>query len=55
MNKAVSYHLLHAVTGEYPHYWMDLSKIKFTCPAQLVENAWNLELYAAEKGLIGLR
>lgn len=55
MNKAVSYHLLHAVSGEYPDYYMDLSKIKFTCPLQLVENAWNAELYAEENGLIGVR
>lgn len=55
MNKAVSYHLLNAVTGEYPDYLIDLSKIKFTCPAQSVENAWKAELYAEKEGLIGVK
>lgn len=55
MNKAVSYHLLHAVAGEYPDYLIDLSKIKFTSPVQSVENAWKAELYAEKEGLIGVK
>lgn len=38
VSAAVSYHLTHAIVGEYPDYAVDLSKLKFSRPLRSIEN-----------------
>lgn len=43
LHASTSYHMKHAVTGEYPNLSIDLSKVKFSDPRRAVENGWNAE------------
>jgi hypothetical protein len=52
MNIATSYHLQNAVVGEYPDYYIDLSKVKLSKPIRSIEKGWNTE-FTAGKNLFG--
>lgn len=43
-NLATSYHLQHAVIGEYPNYSIDYSKVKFSNAIRPTENGWNAKI-----------
>ena len=39
-NRVASYHMLEGITGEYPDYSLNLSKLKFSFPIRKMDNAW---------------
>jgi hypothetical protein len=40
VNAAISYHLTHAIVGEYPDYAIDLSKLRFSRALRSTENGY---------------
>lgn len=48
-NLATSYHLEHAVIGEYPNYSIDFSKVKFSNSLRPTENGWNIKVTQDDK------
>lgn len=50
LNFATSYHMLNAVTGTYPEYSIDLSKVKFSRPLNSTQEGWNAAFTEEENG-----
>lgn len=55
INAATSYHLLNAVSGEYPNYRLNMSRVKFTRPLRSTDTAWNAELLKGDNGSVDIR
>lgn len=55
LNAATSYHLLHAVQGEFPDYRIDLTKVKFSQPRLILENGYNVAVESGRKLYVALR
>ncbi len=52
-NAALSYHIKHAVSGEYPDYRIEMDKVKLSRPVRSTENGWNSIMTAEkDKGLV---
>lgn len=47
-NAAISYHVKHAVVGEYPNYQIDISKLRFSRSIRSTENGYRLNFTASE-------
>lgn len=39
-NRVTSYHMMEGITGEYPDYGLNLSKLKFSSPVRKMDNVW---------------
>lgn len=55
LNAATSYHLLHALEGEFPDYRIDLTKVKFSRPLLSLENGYQAVVENGEKFYVALR
>ncbi|WP_158796636.1 DUF6266 family protein [Pedobacter sp. L105] len=49
-NFATSYHMLNAVTGTFPNFSIDLSKVKFSRPLNSTQKGWNAVFIEDENG-----
>lgn len=54
INAAVSWHLHHAVEGEYPDYRIDLSQLKFSRSLRSTENGFRLKISGLEGRVIDI-
>jgi len=52
MNVASRYHLNKAVTGVYPDYAMDMTKLQLTVPSSAIDSPWDVKLELGAAGLI---
>lgn len=48
LNAATSFHLLNAIVGDPADPYIDLAKVKFSCPIWSTQSAWNPVLFAEE-------
>lgn len=48
LNAATSFHLLNAIVGDPADPYIDLAKVKFSCPIRSTQPAWNPVLSAEE-------